>query len=94
MLSCAVIGDAGSKPERGNFYMERDLIRSVLYLQASIAKLYMKKHGVSVKEFLEIDKKFDILGFLKIGYEPFHLTGDMGVLNEVEEYIAMRRQNK
>jgi hypothetical protein len=69
--------------------MGQDLTRSVLYLQASIAKLYMKKHGISVKEFLELDKKFDILGFLKIGYEPFHLTGDMGVLNEVEEYIAI-----
>ncbi|MDR1134397.1 MAG: DUF3791 domain-containing protein [Synergistaceae bacterium] len=74
--------------------MEQDLTRSVLYLQASIAKLYMKKHSMSVKEFLEIDRKFDILGFLKIGYEPFHLTGDTGVLNEVEEYIAIKRQNK
>jgi hypothetical protein len=74
--------------------MEHDLTRSVLYLQVSIAKLYMKKHCMSVKEFLELDEKFDILGFLKIGYEPFHLTGDMGVLNEVEEYIAIRRQNQ
>jgi hypothetical protein len=74
--------------------MEQDLTRAVLYLQASIAKLYMKKHGLNVKEFLELDKKFDILGFLKIGYEPFHLTGDMGVLNEVEEYVALRQQSK
>jgi hypothetical protein len=33
-------------------------------------------------------------GFLKTGYEPFHLTGDMGVLNEVEEYVALRQQSK
>jgi hypothetical protein len=30
-----------------------------------------------------------VLGFLRDGYEPFHLTGTEGVLREVEEYIAL-----
>ena len=30
-----------------------------------------------------------MLGFLRDGYEPFHLTGAEGVLREVEDYIAL-----
>jgi hypothetical protein len=56
-------------------------------MQAGIANMYMKKYGLSPKEFLKLDKKFDILGFIREGYEPFHLMGDKGILREVEEYV-------
>ena len=62
----------------------------VLYMQAGIANMYMKKHKLSPKEFLKLDKKFDILGFIQEGYEPFHLMGDMGILKEVEEYVRSK----
>jgi len=29
----------------------------------------------------------DIIGFLRIGYEPFHLTGDEGVLEELDAFV-------
>ena len=59
----------------------------ILFMQAGIANMYMKKHRLSPKEFLKLDKKLDILGFIREGYEPFHLMGDIGILNEVEDYI-------
>jgi hypothetical protein len=59
-------------------------------MQAGIANLYMKKRGLSPKEFLKLDKKIDILGFIREGYEVFHLTGDQGVLMEIEEYVRMK----
>ena len=62
-------------------------LNQVLYLQTSIAHLYMKRHNLKPAEFLELDKKYKILEFLETGYEPFHLTGPEGVLNEVEEYV-------
>ena len=63
----------------------------VLFLQAGISNMYMKKHKLSPKEFLKLDKKIDILGFLQEGYEPFHLIGDKGILLEVEEYIKLKK---
>jgi hypothetical protein len=66
----------------------------VTYLQARISNLYIRKHGISPQEFVKLDDAWDVLGFLRDGYEPFHLTGDQGVLQEVEEYIALQPQKK
>jgi hypothetical protein len=60
------------------------------YLQVQIANLYIRKHGITPQEFVKIDDECDVLGFLLDGYEPFHLTGEQGVLREVEEYIALK----
>jgi hypothetical protein len=40
-----------------------------------------------VNEFLKLDKKIDILGFIREGYGVFHLMGDQGILDEIEEYV-------
>ena len=62
----------------------------VLYMQAGIANMYMKKHKLSPGEFLKLDKKCDILGFIQEGYEPFHLMGDKGILREVDKYVKAK----
>jgi len=61
----------------------------VLFLQVMIANLYIRTHGITPKEFADMDSEMDILGFLRDGYEPFHLTGPQGVLQEVEDFIAL-----
>jgi hypothetical protein len=61
-------------------------------MQAGIANMYMKKHGLTPKEFVELDRRLDILGFIHEGYEPFHLMGDKGILEEVEEYIRIKEK--
>ncbi|MDR1065787.1 MAG: DUF3791 domain-containing protein [Oscillospiraceae bacterium] len=65
-------------------------INSVLFLQADIAYEYMRQHNLTPQEFVELDRKHNILHFLEIGYEPFHLTGTQGVVEEVEDYIRRR----
>jgi len=47
----------------------------------------MERHGLSPEEFLALDAQKDILGFLRLGYEPFHLTGDEGILEELDYYV-------
>ena len=59
----------------------------ILFMQTGIVNMFMKKYGLSPKEFLKLDKKLDILGFIREGYEPFHLMGDRGILIELEEYV-------
>jgi len=65
------------------------MLNKETYLQIQIANLYIRKHGITPLEFVNLDNECDVLGFLLDGYEPFHLTGEQGVLREVEDYIAL-----
>jgi len=69
-------------------------MNQILYMQAGIANLYMKKRNLSPKEFLKLDKKIDILGFIREGYDVFHLMGDQGILDEIEEYVSGAKPKK
>jgi len=60
----------------------------VAYFQVGIARKYMRRHNLTPMQFVERDRRYNILHFLEIGYEPFHLTGDEGVLNELDEIVA------
>lgn len=61
-----------------------------VFMQAEIANAYMKKHKLSAKKFLALDKKHNILEFIEKGYEPFHLMGNKGILKELEELYYPR----
>ncbi|MCL2050456.1 MAG: DUF3791 domain-containing protein [Lachnospiraceae bacterium] len=69
--------------------MKDNLINPVAFLQVHIARLFMERHGLSPEKFIALDKQKDILGFLKLGYEPFHLTGDEGILDELDAYLKI-----
>ena len=64
-------------------------INQGIYLQFLVANQYMRKHRLSPQEFLELDKKSDLLGFLEDGYEPFHLMGIDGIIEEVEQFVKL-----
>ena len=68
--------------------MEMRKFNDVAYFQVGIARKYMRRHNLTPMQFVERDKQYRILHFLEIGYEPFHLTGDEGVLNELDEIVA------
>ena len=63
------------------------LINPVAFLQIHISRLFMQRHKLSTEDFLALDAQKDILGFLRLGYEPFHLTGDEGILEELDSYV-------
>ena len=63
------------------------LIDPVAFLQIHIARLFMERHGLRPEEFLALQAQKDILGFLRLGYEPFHLTGEEGILEALDAYI-------
>ena len=65
----------------------KTLIDPIAFLQAHISRLFMERHRLSSEAFLELDARVDILGFLRLGYEPFHLTGDEGILEELDAYV-------
>jgi len=66
-------------------------VNQVLFLQIEIANDYMKRYGMTLDEFNELDDKYAILEFIEDGYEPFHLTGNEGILEEIHEYIKEQK---
>ena len=65
----------------------KQIIDPIGFLQAHFSILFMERHNLSPDDFLALDAKKDIIGFLRLGYEPFHLTGDEGVLEELDAYV-------
>jgi len=59
----------------------------ILYMQIRVANLYCIAHNISIDEFIEIDQMTDFLSFVEDSFEPFQLTGDLGILDEVDEYV-------
>jgi hypothetical protein len=72
---------------------QRKLIRGT-GLQVSMMYYLMNRWNKSIDEFLEMDKRFNILWLLRIGYERFHLTGDEGIAIEIEEHIQEVSKSK
>ena len=64
----------------------KTIVDPVVFLQSHYIGLFMKKHNLTPHQFLALDQEKDIIGFIRLGYEPFHLTGDDGVLDEIETY--------
>jgi len=67
--------------------MEKRKFNDVAYYQVGIARKYMRRHNLTPVQFVESDKLYNILHLLEVGYEPFHLTGDESVLDELDEIV-------
>ena len=73
--------------------MEMRRFNDVAYYQVGIARKYMRRHNMTPLQFVEWDKLYKILHLLEVGYEPFHLTGDEGVLDELDEIVAEQQSS-
>ena len=67
---------------------------NTLYLQVRLAHKYMKRHNITIEQFRQQDRDYDILGFLENGFEPYHLTGDEGVLDEIDAIVTGQKAAK
>ena len=68
-------------------------LNQVAHLQTEVAHAYMRMHNLKPADFVEIDRKYGILRFIEDGYEPFHLTGTQGIIDEIEDYIRIQREH-
>jgi len=64
-----------------------DVIDKKILLQVDIMYYLIKRWKKTFEEFFELDARYGILRLLRIGYEPFHLTGDEGIALEIEKHI-------
>jgi hypothetical protein len=74
--------------------MPKVILDNTLYLQVRLAHKYMKRHKITIEQFRQQDRYYDILGFLEDGFEPYHLTGDEGILDEIDAIVAEQQAAK
>ena len=63
-------------------------INNSIYLMNIIAELYMQKHKLSIPEFLDLNSKTGLLGFISECSSVFDVLPPEEMLNEAEEYIS------
>lgn len=63
-------------------------INNSIYLMNIIAELYMQKHKLSIPEFLDLNSKTGLLGFIYECSSVFDGLPPEEMLNEAEEYIS------
>lgn len=67
--------------------MSENCIDNIIYLQASVAQNLIYRWGVTPERFVELDDEYNILKYIRAGYEAFHLTGDKGITLDIERFI-------
>ena len=68
-------------------------LNQVAHLQTEVAHAYMRARNLKPAEFVDLDRNYGILSFIEEGYEPFHLTGTQGVIDEVDDYVRIQREH-
>ena len=68
-------------------------LNQVAHLQTEVAHAYMRERNLTPADFIDLDCKYGILRFIEDGYEPFHLTGTQGVIDEVNDYVQIQREH-
>ena len=69
-------------------------LNQVAHLQTEVAHAYMRQRNMKPGDFITLDRKYGILSFIENGYEPFHLTGTQGVIDEIDDYIRIQRERE
>ena len=65
-----------------------DKEKTIIALEIEVANALMRKWKKTPKEFVNIDKKVNILEYVDKHYEILHLMGIEGIIEDVEDYIA------
>ena len=68
----------------------KDLINPIIFLQVRYIRMIMQHYNITTKEFLELNKQKNIIGFLRDNYESFHLTGEDGVMEELCSFVQKK----
>ena len=57
-------------------------------LAADVADMLAQESHITISAALQ-----EFIRFIEDGYEPFHLTGTQGVIDEVDDYIRIQREH-
>lgn len=65
----------------------RTLEERIISMQVDMVSILMKRWKVDNRSFVDLDLKYGILDYIRLCYEPFHLTGELGIAEEIESWM-------
>lgn len=68
--------------------MSEKRLNNTIFLMYLVTENYRKKHNMSVEEFLDYDKKYDIINYVAECPDIFDPMSDEEMVKEVEDYVA------
>lgn len=68
--------------------MSEKRINNTIFLMYLVTENYCKKHNMSTEEFLEFDKKYDILNYVAECPDVFDSLTTSEMVEEVEQYVS------
>jgi hypothetical protein len=68
--------------------MSEKRLNNSIFLMYLVSNNYMKSHGISKKEFEQLDKKFEILNYVMECPDIFDNMTDEEMVEEIDAYVA------
>lgn len=68
--------------------MSEKRLNNTIFLMFLVTRKYCKKHNMSTEEFLELDKKYDIINYVAECPDVFDSMTNEEMIEEIEQYIA------
>lgn len=68
--------------------MSEKRLNNTIFLMYHVTQHYCKAHNLSKKDFLELDRKYNIIHYIAECPDVFDWMTDEEMVEEVEDYVA------
>lgn len=68
--------------------MSEKRLNNTIFLMYLVTENYCKKHNLSTEDFLELDKKYEILNYVAECPDIFDSLTNMEMVEEIERYVS------
>ena len=68
--------------------MSEKRLNNTIFLMYLVTENYCKKHCISVKDFLKLDKEYDILNYVAECPDIFDSLTNEEMVEEIESYVS------
>ena len=68
--------------------MSEKRLNNTIFLMYLVTENYCKKHNLSTEDFLELDKKYEILNYIAECPDIFDGLTNAEMIEEIEQYVS------
>jgi len=72
----------------GGVCMTEKRLNNTIYLMDMVTKYYCKEKNITIEEFLQLDKQYDILNYVAECPDVFDPMSYAEIVEEIEQYVA------
>lgn len=63
-------------------------LNNTIFLMYLVTENYRKKHDLSIEEFIELDKKYDIINYVAECPDIFDPMSNEEMVKEIDDYVS------